>query len=117
LSFQGTFVFSVEHPIFTANGSQDWIYDSEGNKIHWPVDNYFQEGKRNAIFLGQEVIKYHRTLGTYINRLLGNGFHVNGFVEPCPEEQMLAQNPDWQEELRRPMMLIISGTKTEKEST
>ena len=33
-----------------------------------------------------------------------------------PEEQMLAQNPDWQEELRRPMMLIISSTKKEKAS-
>jgi len=116
LSLPGTFVFSVEHPIFTAYGSQDWVYDSEGNKIHWPVDNYFQEGKRKAIFLGQEVIKYHRTLDTYVNGLLSNGFDINGFVEPSPDEQMLAQNPDWQEELRRPMMLIISSTKNEKET-
>jgi hypothetical protein len=62
------------------------------------------------------VTKYHRTLDTYVNELLSNGFHINGFVEPSPEEQMLAQNPDWQEERRRPMMLIISSTKNEKES-
>ena len=113
LSWHGIFVFSVEHPIFTAYGSQDWIYDSTGNKLHWPVDNYFKEGKRKATFLGQEVIKYHRTLDTYINGLLGNGFHLTGFVEPVPEENMLAQNPDWREELRRPMMLIISSIKSE----
>jgi SAM-dependent methyltransferase len=111
LSLHGIFVFSVEHPIFTAYGNQDWIYGSEGNKLHWPVDNYFKEGKRTAIFLGQEVIKYHRTLDTYVNGLLSNGFSITGFAEPVPEEQVLAQNPDWQEELRRPMMLIISSTK------
>ena len=113
LRSQGVFVFSVEHPVFTAYGSQDWIYDSEGNKLHWPVDRYFKEGKRTAIFLGQEVIKYHRTLDTYVNGLLSNGFSVTGFSEPIPEAQMLAQHPDWKEERRRPMMLIISGTKME----
>jgi SAM-dependent methyltransferase len=113
LSVQGAFVFSVEHPVFTAYGSQDWIYDAEGHKMYWPVDHYFQEGTRKAIFLGQEVIKYHRTLDTYINGLLSNGFHIHGFVEPRPESQILAHNPDWQEELRRPMMLMISSTKND----
>ena len=116
LSLHGIFVFSAEHPVFTAYGSQDWIYDSDGNKVHWPVDNYFSEGKRKAIFLGQEIIKYHRTLDTYVNGLLRNGFNITGFVEPIPEEKMLVQNPDWKEELRRPMMLIISSTKSEKEA-
>jgi SAM-dependent methyltransferase len=111
LSLYGVFVFSVEHPVFSAYGSQDWIYDSNGNKVHWPVDNYFKQGKRKTIFLGQEVIKYHRTLDTYVNGLFNNGFNIDGFVEPIPEEQMIAQNPDWREELRRPMMLIISSTK------
>lgn len=117
LSSPGVFIFSVEHPIFTAYGSQDWIYDSQGDKIHWPLDDYFKEGKRKAIFLGQEVMKYHRTLDTYVNGLLHNGFNIAGFAEPIPEEQMLAQHPDWREELRRPMMLIISGIKNEKTST
>ena len=34
----GDFVFSVEHPVFTAYGSQDWWYDGEGRRLHWPVD-------------------------------------------------------------------------------
>jgi SAM-dependent methyltransferase len=114
LSLNGVFIFSAEHPVFTAYGSQDWTYDSEGNKLHWPVDNYFKEGKRKAIFLGQEVIKYHRTLDSYINGLLRNGFTISGFAEPIPEDQMLEQHPNWREELRRPMMLIISSVKSEK---
>jgi SAM-dependent methyltransferase len=67
LSTGGDFVFSVEHPIFTAQGPQDWYYDDKGNILHWPVDHYFTEGIRNAKFLGEEVIKYHRTLTTYLN--------------------------------------------------
>ncbi len=31
LSRGGDFVFSVEHPIFTAQDPQDWYYDDKGN--------------------------------------------------------------------------------------
>jgi predicted TPR repeat methyltransferase len=34
LKHKGDLVFSVEHPVFTAFGNQDWIYDEKGNKIH-----------------------------------------------------------------------------------
>ena len=37
----GDFVFSVEHPIFTAYGNQDWYYDEQSNILHFPVDRYF----------------------------------------------------------------------------
>ena len=57
----GEFVFSVEHPVFTSYGTQDWYYDENGNILHFPVDNYYYEGKREAVFLGEKVIKYHRT--------------------------------------------------------
>jgi predicted TPR repeat methyltransferase len=39
LSKGGDFVFSVEHPIFTSQGPQDWYYDEKGNIVHWPVDS------------------------------------------------------------------------------
>lgn len=40
----GDLVFSVEHPVFMAYGSQDWYYDADGNILHFPVDNYYYEG-------------------------------------------------------------------------
>ena len=43
----GDFVFSIEHPIFTAYGSQDWYRDEQGEILHFPVDNYFLEGARS----------------------------------------------------------------------
>ncbi|MDP4176223.1 MAG: class I SAM-dependent methyltransferase [Bacteroidota bacterium] len=111
LKHKGDLVFSVEHPVFTAFGNQDWIYDEKGNKIHWPVDNYFIEGRREATFLGKKIIKYHRTLTTYINSLINNGFTIKKVIEPLPSQEMLRENEALKEEFRRPMMLIISAYK------
>jgi ubiquinone/menaquinone biosynthesis C-methylase UbiE len=110
LSKDGVFVFSVEHPIFTAQGPQDWYYDDKGNILHWPVDQYFTEGVRTANFLDEEVIKYHRTLTTYLNNLIKAGFEITGLVEPKPAENLLNTVPGILDELRRPMMLLVSAT-------
>lgn len=110
----GVFVFSVEHPVFTAYGNQDWYYDKHGKSIHWPVDRYFVEGKREAVFLGEKVTKYHRTLTTYINDLVNAGFRVIDLKEPQPTQAMLESIPGMQDELRRPMMLIVSVVKESK---
>lgn len=106
----GSFVFSAEHPVFTAEGSEDWIYDEDGNIMHWPVDNYFCEGKRSTCFLGENVVKYHRTLSTYINTLIKSGFNITGVTEPEPDNTMM-DIPGMKDELRRPMMIIISAVK------
>ncbi|MGZ4046582.1 MAG: class I SAM-dependent methyltransferase, partial [Bacteroidia bacterium] len=90
---QGHFVFSVEHPVFTAIGSQDWIYGKNQEKLYWPVDNYFIEGKRETAFLGEKVIKYHRTLTTYLDILLNYGFKIKEVKEPTPDESLLETIP------------------------
>lgn len=107
----GEFVFSAEHPVFTAYGTQDWSYDGQGNIDHWPVDRYFQEGKRDAVFLGQPITKYHKTLTTYLNTLLLTGFSIEGIVEPQPDPKLLDSVPGMRDELRRPMMLLVSAKK------
>lgn len=111
ISSGGDFVFSVEHPIFTAQGKQDWYYDDKGNILHWPVDRYFTEGIRKAVFLDEEVIKYHKTLTTYLNCLIKAGFEITEIVEPKPSENMLYTVPGMLDELRRPMMLLVSSRK------
>ena len=106
----GIFLFSVEHPVFTAYGSQDWYYNEKGEILHFPVDNYYYEGKREAVFLGEKVIKYHRTLTTYIDTLLKTGFTLESLVEPAPPENML-DLPGMEDEMRRPMMLLVRAKK------
>ena len=107
----GDFVFSCEHPVFTAEGSQDWYRDAQGNILHFPVDNYYIEGERQAVFLGERVTKYHRTLTTYVNALLSSGFALTGFAEPQPPQEMIDIIPGMADELRRPMMLILAAKK------
>lgn len=108
----GRFVFSVEHPVFTAEGSQAWVDDETGAHRYWPVDRYFFEGQRESVFLGERVTKYHRTVTGYVHPLLQNGFFLNVLVEPKPPDSFLSI-PGMADELRRPMMLLFSCTKQE----
>lgn len=106
----GSLVFSVEHPVFTSYGTQDWYYDENGNILHFPVDNYYYEGRREAVFLGEKVVKYHRTLTTYLNTLLQNGLVIQQVVEPQPPQEMMDID-GMKDEMRRPMMLLVSAVK------
>lgn len=104
----GSFVFSVEHPIFTAQGPQDWHHSDTGDRAHWPVDGYFSEGERSAVFLGETVAKYHKTITTYVNGLVKAGFSITALVEPQPDPAMM-DIPGMADEMRRPMMLIVTA--------
>lgn len=97
----GILIFTVEHPVFTAYGTQDWYYDNNKEILHFPVDNYYYEGKRIANFLGEDVVKYHRTITTYLNTLLINNFNINQIIEPQPSEEML-DILGMKDEMRRP---------------
>lgn len=108
---QGQLLFSCEHPIFTAQGPQEWERDAQGNIRHFPVDHYFAEGARDACFLGEHVVKYHRTLTTLLHGLIENGFVIEDMQEPKPTAAMLAADEQMKEELRRPMMLIVSARR------
>lgn len=105
----GDFIFSVEHPIFTCYGTQQWHRDPKGEILHWPVDRYFSEGVRESQFLGNKVTKYHKTLTTYVSGLLASGFDITNLIEPQPEASLLESVDRMRDELRRPMMLIVSA--------
>ncbi|WNC13308.1 class I SAM-dependent methyltransferase [Brevibacillus brevis] len=115
----GTFLFSVEHPIFTSRAEQDWCYGPNGERLHWPVDDYQSEGVRVTSFLDENVIKYHRTIATYMNDVIEAGFVIKAVREPKPPKEMMQQDVRMKEELRRPMMLILSAEKpaSQKRST
>lgn len=106
----GTFVFSVEHPIFTSRSEQDWIYDDESNPLYWPIDHYNVESKRDTQFLESTVTKYHRTLSTYINQLIQAGFTIESVKETLPPDEIIGR-PEMKDEVRRPMFLMILVTK------
>src|SRR5919197_4004740 len=65
----GRLVFSVEHPIFTAPSDPGWRTDTGGSKV-WPINDYLLEGRRVTDWITRGVVKYHRTVASYVNSLL-----------------------------------------------
>lgn len=102
----GTFLFNIEHPVFTAGVGQDWLYYEDGSPRCWPVDGYFLPGERKTHFLGCEVVKQHHTLTQILMGLLNSGFVLEVVEEVTPPEDMMDM-PGMEHELRRPMMLLV----------
>ncbi|KKX53693.1 class I SAM-dependent methyltransferase [Brevibacillus borstelensis] len=107
----GSLVCSVEHPIYTSSSGPGWIKHPDGYKT-WPVDNYQYEGVRKTNWLVEGVVKQHRTIGTYLNMLIGLGFTITRVVEWGPSSEQVASHPEWEEELHRPMFLLISARRS-----
>lgn len=110
LRANGVFLLNIEHPVFTGSVNQDWIYDQEGNALYWPVDNYFYPGMRETHFLGQTVIKQHHTITQILNGLLQCGFRIQAVEEAMPPQTIL-EDSEMQDEMRRPMMLLVKTKK------
>jgi SAM-dependent methyltransferase len=102
----GRFVFSVEHPIFTAPSVPGWR-EIDGRKM-WPIDRYLNEGARSTDWLAKGVIKRHRTVGTYVNTLLRAGFTLSHLEEWAPTEAQMAAHPEWAGERERPSFLLVA---------
>ncbi|MEK4425494.1 class I SAM-dependent methyltransferase [Solibacillus sp. FSL K6-1523] len=108
----GILLFSLEHPIVTANkGKESWVTNEEGNLLHFAIDNYQNEGLRTQNWLVDNVIMYHRTLSTILNTLIENGLQIEKVIEPIPTEEALYSLPSLSKEFRRPTFLIIRAKK------
>ena len=106
----GSLVFSVVHPVFSAPARPDWIGDADGRKS-WPVNGYQAEGPRTIDWLGKAVVWQHRTIGSYVNLLLGLGFAIGHVEEWAPTAEQIAANPALADERERPMFLLISARR------
>ena len=108
----GILLFSLEHPIATANmGKESWIKNEEGNLLHFAVDNYQDEGLRTQNWLVDHVIMYHRTMSTILNTLIENGLQIEKVIEPIPTEEALRNFPSLKKEFRRPSFLVVRAKK------
>ena len=93
-----------------APSNPEWAIGSQGRRI-WPLNNYSVEGHRTTDWLAKGVVKQHRTMGTTLNSLIAAGFTIRHVEEWAPTAGQLAQNPAWEEELDRPMFLLISARR------
>lgn len=100
----GFFQFSIVHPCFSPP-SVEWIEEPE-KAPRLKVGSYFEEGKyiedwsfsalpeelssRHKAF---RVAHYHRTLSTWINTLIKNGYTIEYLHEPYPDDEIIARYP------------------------
>ncbi len=106
----GVFLFNIEHPVFTGSVGEEWVYDSQGKPLYWPVDGYFYPGERQTNFLGKTVAKQHHTLTQILMGLIRCGFGLEVVEEAMPSEKMRSL-PGMEDEMRRPMMLLVRAGK------
>ncbi|MFJ8513453.1 class I SAM-dependent methyltransferase [Lysinibacillus xylanilyticus] len=91
---RGILLFSLEHPIVTANkGKENWITNHEGNLLHFAVDNYQDEGLRSQNWLVDDVVTYHHTMYTILNTLIESGLHIERIIEPIPTKEAVCNLP------------------------
>jgi SAM-dependent methyltransferase len=107
---EGIFVFSTEHPIYTAPSDPRWVAATDGRQT-WPIDRYLDEGPRVTDWLAPGVVKQHRTIATYLNTLIEAGFAITHVEEWAPTPAQIAAEPKWVDERERPPFLIIAAQR------
>jgi len=106
----GWLICSVEHPIYTAPSLPVWGTNAAGRRI-WPVDSYLEEGPRSTDWLVEGVIKQHRTVASYVNLLLRNGFVLTHVEEWGPSGAQIDARPELAQERDRPPFLLLAARR------
>jgi len=101
-------VFSVEHPLFTAPRHPGWRTNPDGSKV-WPINDYPLEGRRVTEWITPGIVKYHRTVASYVNSLLAQGFHLVHLAEWGPTQEQIAEHPEWADAVHRPPFLLLAA--------
>ena len=88
----GHFVFSAEHPVYTAPSAPQFVTGDAGGTVRrvWPLDGYLREGPRVTNWFADGVVKQHRTIGTYLRLLRDAGFTVRDLCEWGPTDEQVA---------------------------
>ena len=66
-----------------------------------------------GVTLADGVVKYHRTLGTTLNALIGAGLTISNVNEWGPAQAQIDAWPALAEEAERPMLVLIAARKAQ----
>ncbi len=101
----GRFVVCNVHPMRMA--SVGWIRQGDV-KLHYPVDNYFDESAREMRSRGGKPwTNFHRTLETHVRTFLDAGFTIEAIQEPTPTQEQAERHHSIDDELRVPNFIIF----------
>jgi SAM-dependent methyltransferase len=104
----GHFVFSIEHPVIT---SSDKGWQTRGPRHDWIVDDYFETGPRQTLWMNGEVIKYHRTVEDHFMALRQTGFVVDAVRESRPKPELFTDPATYERRKRIPLMLFFGACR------
>ena len=107
LKIGGYFIFSVEHPLCTANPN----FQTDATGLFWPLYNYRDEKVFHQNWFVENVVKYHRTIATYLNTLMEHGFTLKRMLEPMATDDMIKRDPQMIQHKLRPPLLAVSAQK------
>ena len=105
----GRFIIANLHPMRSASGM--WQKNEKGEKEHVILDRYFEEEDRYWKIMGVLITNFHRTLATYINSFIEDGFTLEGLMEPTVTPENLKRFPKLDDELRVPNFIIYQLKK------
>jgi trans-aconitate methyltransferase len=104
----GHFVFSVQHPLLTSSFKS---MTEGGKRNDWIVDDYFYSGKRVEPWIGENVVKYHRTIEEYFAALQNAGFKIRSLKEATPQAKNFENPDEFKRRMRIPLFLLFSCDK------
>ena len=81
-----TFLFSMEHPIATANNDEGRTNNLTDGYM---LKHYSEEGVRKGEWIGAPIMKYHHKFMTVMNSLVEAGFIIDKVMEPMPSYRLL----------------------------
>ncbi|QED46531.1 class I SAM-dependent methyltransferase [Cytobacillus dafuensis] len=108
LKVNDQFAFSVQHPLLTSSFES---LTASGKRNNWIVDNYFHSGKRVEPWIGENVVKYHRTIEEYFSILKRNGFIIDDLREAAPQKDHFKDIEEYERRMRIPLFLLFSCRK------
>jgi 2-polyprenyl-3-methyl-5-hydroxy-6-metoxy-1,4-benzoquinol methylase len=119
LKLGGRFIFTITHPAFTSPVSNTIRIpaDSNRNEDRMKINgDYFDESvysikERNSD--NQPLIHHHRTISTYINKLIQNGFTLKEIKETKPTKEAIQRFPlsYYKKSEKIPMFMLIIAEK------
>lgn len=103
----GRFVFSMEHPVFAARATPDFLPDAQGKPVG-AVDEYLREGERRTNWIADGVVKHHRLISSVIMSLKRAGFELDAIDEWAASDSDVASHPEWAAQRYEPMFLLFA---------
>jgi hypothetical protein len=87
------------------------VADVSGKPRYWTLDRYGEEGSREENWMTTGVRKHHRMVATLLSGVIDAGLALERVIEPMPDSEMLAREPDWIYERKRPFCLLVRARK------